>query len=342
MHRYTLRGRRPSLHPRITGSHGREAHGGRGCGTGTGPARERRLDARARTRPQERGTGGQGSARDIRVQNDIERIYLRPGQALAEGDGSILPLRGNAPPAPGHRGGEGRHGAEQADGSPAQRRRRVRQDGGRDAGRFQGRSLGETGRGPRADDRPRHAALRNDGGEAARVPGQHRDAEQVRHARETEEDRRGDGVGGDRYSRGDPQAPLGGRALQGSGARDRRRGTPLRRKAEGKLQEAQTERRCPQYDGDADSENALDGDVGHTGHIGDRHASAEPPADPHGDPSVRRRAYQGCGAPRGRPRRAGLLRPQPDPVDRGDGGIPEAPAARTGAHRARARPDAGA
>ena len=57
-------------------------------------------------------------------------------------------------------GGEGRHGEHAADGSPARRRRRLRQDGDRGARRVQGGAVGAAGRRARADDDSRRPASR--------------------------------------------------------------------------------------------------------------------------------------------------------------------------------------
>ena len=59
------------------------------------------------------------------------------------------------------RRGQGRPGARTADGPPGGRRRRLRQDRGRDAGRVQGDPGRHAGRRPRADDGPRRAAPRD-------------------------------------------------------------------------------------------------------------------------------------------------------------------------------------
>ena len=61
--------------------------------------------------------------------------------------------------AAGDRGRQARHGAAGTDGPAAVRRRRVRQDRGRRAGGIQGRDGRQAGRGARADDAARRAAL---------------------------------------------------------------------------------------------------------------------------------------------------------------------------------------
>ena len=67
-----------------------------------------------------------------------------------------------------------RHGIADADGPPALRRRRLRQDRSRDARRLQGRDGRQAGRGPRADHRPRVPALQDVEEPLRRVPGPHR------------------------------------------------------------------------------------------------------------------------------------------------------------------------
>ena len=83
----------------------------------------------------------------------------RPGHAFAPDTPwqheleDAVPVRGDARPAQGDRRGEGRHGAAGPDGPPRVRRRRLRQDRGRDPRRVQGGAGRQAGRGARA--RPR-------------------------------------------------------------------------------------------------------------------------------------------------------------------------------------------
>ena len=76
-----------------------------------------------------------------------------PDTPVAARGGGGVPVRGDARPAAGHRRGEGRHGAADPDGPPRVRRRRVRQDRGRGAGRVQGGAGRQAG--GRARARPR-------------------------------------------------------------------------------------------------------------------------------------------------------------------------------------------
>ena len=68
-----------------------------------------------------------------------------PDTPLAARAGIGLPLRRHSRPAPCDRRSQTRHGARPAHGSPARRRRRLRQDGGRGAGGLQGCASGQTG-----------------------------------------------------------------------------------------------------------------------------------------------------------------------------------------------------
>ncbi len=107
--------------------------------------------------------GGQrprrGAARAVREARGRAGLPVLARLAVADGDGGVVPVRGDARPAPGRRRGQDRHGGAPADGPAGGRRRRVRQDRGRAAGRVQGDAGREAGRGPRADDRARRAAL---------------------------------------------------------------------------------------------------------------------------------------------------------------------------------------
>ena len=111
------------------------------------------------------------------------RRISRPGIAFApdgewqgEFDASF-PYRGNARPAGGDPGDQTRHGTAAAHGPLAVRRRRLRQDRGRHAGRLQGGGQRLPGGRARSHDRAGGAALshfrRADGG----VPFRHRPAQ---------------------------------------------------------------------------------------------------------------------------------------------------------------------
>ena len=124
-------------------------------------ARRHRVAPDEAARPQ----GGHGprrrAARAVRLAVARPGHAVHAGHAVAVGDGGELPVRGDARPGPGGRRGQGRHGGRPADGPARRRRRRLRQDRGRPAGRVQGDPGRQAGRGARPDDRPRRAALRD-------------------------------------------------------------------------------------------------------------------------------------------------------------------------------------
>ena len=86
-----------------------------------------------------------------------------------------LPLPRDPRPARGDRGRARRHGGGAADGPPDLRRRRLRQDRGRAAGRLQGGRRRQAGDVPRADHRAGPAALRHLHRAPARLPVPDRD-----------------------------------------------------------------------------------------------------------------------------------------------------------------------
>ena len=131
-----------------------------------------------------------------------------------------------------------------------------------------------------------------------------------------------------------------GRPLQGPGPRRRRRGAAVRGRGEGEAQAAPPRGRRADPVRDADPAHAQPGDGRHPRPQRHRDAARGPAADP--DPG--RRGLGGArprrDPARARPRRPGLLRPQPGRDDRGAGrAAPPAPAGC--AIRRRARPDAG-
>ena len=100
---------------------------------------------------------------------------LQPRLALAAGVRGRLRVGADTGPAERHRRHQGRHGVADADGSAALRRRRLRQDRGRDARRVQGGDGRQAGRVPRADDRPRLPAPEDAPRSLRRLPRPHRD-----------------------------------------------------------------------------------------------------------------------------------------------------------------------
>ena len=83
---------------------------------------------------------------------------VQPGLALAGGVRRRVRVRPDARSADRDRRHHARHGNADADGPPALRRRRLRQDRSRDARGVQGRDRRQAGRVPGADDRPRVSA----------------------------------------------------------------------------------------------------------------------------------------------------------------------------------------
>ena len=118
------------------------------------PARRRRLG-------QDQGPRAQGGAGDRRRADPavlgadrLARPRVRPGHAVAARARGRLPVRGDARPARRDRRGQARHGEAGADGPADLRRRRLRQDRDRGAGRVQGGAGRHAGGGAGAD----HAA----------------------------------------------------------------------------------------------------------------------------------------------------------------------------------------
>ena len=105
------------------------------------------------------------------------------GHAVAARDGGRVPVPGDARPAHGHRRREGRHGGRAPDGPPGLRRRRVRQDRGRDPRRVQGDAGRQAGGRPRAHHAARPAAPPDVRRPVRGLPGAGRGAEPVPHAR---------------------------------------------------------------------------------------------------------------------------------------------------------------
>ena len=131
--------RHPALHRR------RDAH--------PEPARRRRL-AEGEGAGEGRGArdrAGTGRALPARVTPPGPRVPA--GHAVAARARGGVPVRRDAGPAQGHRRGQAGHGGAGPDGPARVRRRRLRQDRGRDPRRVQGGAGRQAGGGPRA--RPR-------------------------------------------------------------------------------------------------------------------------------------------------------------------------------------------
>ena len=188
-----------------------------------------------------------------------------------------LPLPRDARPARGDRGRARRHGGGAPDGPPDLRRRGLRQDRGGAARRLQGRRGRQAGDVPRADHRPRPAALRHLQRAPARLPVPDRDGVALPlaqgRARDARRLPRGQGRHPDRHA---PPA-LARRAPEGARTADRRRGAALRRQAEGAAAPAQAEGGRAVAVGHADPAHAPDVARRPARHLGDRDAARGPP-----------------------------------------------------------------
>ena len=104
----------------------------------------------------------------------IAGLRLLGRRVLAARARSLVPLRGDARPAGGHRGREARHGVGRTDGPARLRRRGLRQDGGGDPRRLQGRLRRQADRRTGSHDHSGVAALPFVHGAAARLSGENR------------------------------------------------------------------------------------------------------------------------------------------------------------------------
>ena len=115
---------------------------------------------------------------------NAEGHAVRPGHAVAVAAGGGVPVRRDARPAQGDRRRQGRHGAAVPDGPPALRRRRLRQDRGRDPRRVQGDPGRQAGRRARPDHAARHAARQHVRRPVRRLPDPRRGAQPLPHQKE--------------------------------------------------------------------------------------------------------------------------------------------------------------
>ena len=250
------------------------------------------------------------------------------GHALADGDGGLVPVRGDRRPAAGRGRGQGRHGAGPADGPARRRRRGLRQDRGRAAGRLQGDPGRQAGRRAGADDRARRPAPGDLQPALRRVPARGPAAVADGLGQGAGRDRgRAGGRHGGRRHRHAPAAQQGHR-VQGPRARRRRRGAAVRRRGQGAAQAAPQRGGRPDPVGDADPADAQPGPGRDPRPVGDRDAARGPAADPDPGRGGVGRARPRRDPARARPRRAGLLRPQPRRDDRSPGRATATDAAR--------------
>ena len=161
---------------------------------------------------------GGGAAQALRLAQGHPRPRLQPRQPLAAGVRGRVRVGSDDRSAERRHRHQARHGIADADGSPAVRRRRLRQDRSRDARRVQGGHGRQAGRGPRADDRARVPAPEDAEGSLRRVPGPHRHGQPLPHQGGAEGDaRRSRGRQGRDHRRHAPAA-VEGRASSATSA----------------------------------------------------------------------------------------------------------------------------
>ena len=200
-----------------------------------------------------------GAGRALPEAGQRRGLRVRARHAVAGRDGGRLPLRRDARPAHGDRRREGRHGAGVPDGPPRVRRRRLRQDRGRDPCRVQGDPGRQAGRRARADDAARHAARQHVRRPLRRLPDPGRGAQPLPHTgARPRQVIAGLAIGRGRLRHRHPPAAVGGRQVQGPRPAGRRRGAALRRAAQGGDEAAQDERRRADAQRHADPADARD------------------------------------------------------------------------------------
>ena len=234
--RAQLRGRRPDLRPRRA-DQPRVALLGRRAPAAVAPRRHR-LAADQAAGPQGGQRPRRGAARAVREARGGAGLPVLARLAVADGDGGLVPVRGDPRPAPGGRRGQGRHGGAPADGPAGRRRRRLRQDGGRAAGRVQGDPGREAGRGPRPDDRASRAALHHVQPAVRGVPADGEAAVAVRVGEGAGGDGRGPGGRDGRHRHRHPPAAVQGRGVPGPRPGGGRRGAAVRGRGEGAAEAA--------------------------------------------------------------------------------------------------------
>ena len=169
----------------------------------------------------------------------------------------LVPLRGHARPAQGDGGREAGPRRRQADGPPARRRRRLRQDGDRDSRGVQGRA-DRAGR-SRCSCRPRFSPSSMRAASATGWPTFPIKVEVMSRFQTAKEqavvvEQLQEEADRHRHRHASPAEPR--RAVRESRAHRRRRGAPLRREAQGTSQAAQARDRRAHAHGHADSAHA--------------------------------------------------------------------------------------
>ncbi len=196
-----------------------------------------------------------------------------PGRyAVAAGIRRGLSLSRNDRPAQRHRGDQARHAAHAPDGSAALRRRRLRQDRGRDAGGLQGGRGRLSGRRARADDDPLRAASPDVHRANGRVSFSDRRLEPLLHRQGAIADYQGLEGRLDRHRDRHASARSGRRRVRQSRAGDHRRGAAIRRRGEGAAEGAAADGRRADDDGHADPADAAHVALGAARHLESRNA----------------------------------------------------------------------
>ena len=256
---------------------------------------------------------------DLYARRKVAAGYAVPARhPLAARARVELPLRGHARPAQGHRGREARHGAARARWTAcswatwATARPRSR--------------CAPRSRRCRAASRWRcwcpppfwpSSTRRTFAERLADFPVQGRGAVPLPHRRRSRRRRSGGSAAGEiDIVIGTHRLLSPDVTLQGPRPARRGRGAPLRREAQGAAQAAPARGRRADAHGDADPAHAAPLARRAARHDADRDAAARPLADPHLRRAVGRRAARGGDRARARPRRPGVLRPQPDRDDR--------------------------
>ena len=191
---------------------------------------------------------GRGAAQALRRAQGRARPRVRRGLALAAGVRGRLRVRPDARSEDGGHRHQARHGIADADGPAALRRRRLRQDRGRDARGLQGGDGRQAGRVPRADDRARVSAREDAEGAVRRLPGADRHGQPLPLEGGTAADARRSRRRQGRHHRRHAPAAVEGRAVPRSRAARRRRRAAVRRRAQGEDQADQEEGGRPDDD----------------------------------------------------------------------------------------------
>ena len=236
-----LRGGRQDLRPRGADQPGQPLLRGRQPAA-LAPGRHR-LAADQAAGPQGRQRPRRGAARPVRQARGRGGLRLRRRHAVAGRDGGVVPVRGDAGPAPGRHRGQGGHGGPQADGPARRGRRGLRQDRGGAAGRVQGHAGRQAGRGARPHYRASRAALHHVHTALRGVPDHGQAAVAVRGSEGAGDDGRGAGKRGRGHRHRDAPAAVEGRRVQGPGPGGGGRGAAVRGRGQGAAQAAAIRRR---------------------------------------------------------------------------------------------------